>query len=56
MLDINMIINEELITVGLKPFCTCIGCFGKCVRISMKYDVLPDVINNEMMLDFMGDD
>lgn len=53
---INMKINEELITAGLKPFCTCIGCFGKCIRISMSHGLLPDVINHEMMRDFMMDD
>jgi len=53
---IEMKIHEELITPNLRVFCSCIGCFGKCVRITMKYDVLPDVINNEMFSDFMNDD
>ena len=53
---IEMKIHEELITPNLIVFCRCIGCFGKCVRITMKYDVLPDVINNEMFSDFMNDD
>lgn len=49
----DMKIDESNISEKLRPYCTCSGCFGKCVRIIMKYNVLPDVINHEMMRDFM---
>ena len=54
---INMKINEKLITPELRAYCSCEGCFGTCVKIIMKYNVLPNIINNTMLSNFMyGDD
>ena len=42
-------VPTELITPDLRPGCSCSECFGRCVRIANHYQLLPDLINHELM-------
>ena len=49
-----MKISEDDITPNLIPYCDDNGCFGVCVRTIMKYNLLPNIINNKKMSSFIN--
>jgi hypothetical protein len=42
-------IQPELITSDLRAGCSCSGCFGACVKLADKYNLLPTIINHKQM-------
>ena len=51
---IDMKINENDIMPDLIPYCDDNGCFGTYVRTIMKYNLLPNVINNKSLSNLMN--
>jgi len=48
---IQLKIPSSLINQNLRPGCSCSGCFGACVRLAHKYNLLPSVIDHQLMTD-----